>query len=64
MITIPQPQPGIIPLCERPAWKALQRMLLLVLGTGLGSALIVDGSSNRWNWHTCLTERDEPLRTT
>ena len=25
MITIPQPQPGIIPLCERPAWKALQQ---------------------------------------
>jgi glucose-6-phosphate isomerase len=25
MITIPQPQPGIIPLCERPAWKALRQ---------------------------------------
>ena len=24
MITIPQPQAGIIPLCERPAWNALQ----------------------------------------
>jgi glucose-6-phosphate isomerase len=25
MITISQPQAGIIPLCERPAWKALQQ---------------------------------------
>lgn len=25
MITIPQPQAGIIPLYERPAWKALQQ---------------------------------------
>jgi glucose-6-phosphate isomerase len=25
MITIPRPQAGIIPLCDRPAWKALQQ---------------------------------------
>jgi glucose-6-phosphate isomerase len=25
MITVSRPQPGIIPLCERPAWKALQQ---------------------------------------
>ena len=30
------------------------RMLFLGLGTGLGSALIVDNVWNRWNWRTCL----------
>jgi len=25
MVTIPRPEVGIIPLCERPAWKALRQ---------------------------------------
>ena len=25
MVTIPRPEVGIIPLCERPAWKALRK---------------------------------------
>ena len=32
-------------------------MLFLGLGTGLGSALMVEGTSCRWNWATCLTRR-------
>jgi glucose-6-phosphate isomerase len=25
MVTIPRPEVGVIPLCERPAWKALRK---------------------------------------
>ena len=40
------------------------KMLFLGLGTGLGSALIVDGDrASRWSWATCPTGKG-PTRTT
>jgi hypothetical protein len=39
------------------------RMLFLGLGTGLGSAMIVDGALQPWNWRTLSTKMAKPTKT-